>query len=58
MNADSMVVSSGSYVHGQKLNYISDQLLGKYIALHVMENCPKCEELRVSPHTTEHTKVI
>lgn len=27
------------------------------MSLHVKGNCPKCEEMEVSPHTTEHAKV-
>lgn len=58
MNTGSMVVSSGSQIHGQKLNDIPAQLLGKYtMSLHVMGNCPSCEESKVIHDTAGLGKV-
>lgn len=51
-----MVVSSESQIHGLKLNDIPAQLLGKYMSLHVMGNCPTCEESKVIPDIAGHGK--
>lgn len=58
MNTGSMVMSSGSQIHGRKLNDIPAQLLGKYMYLYVMGNFPTCDESKVIPDTAGHGKVI